>query len=49
MDKKELRTQIKALKKQHSKDELLEQSKLILNKLENNKSFIDAKIVKLAS
>ena len=49
MDKKELRTQIKSLKKQHSKEELLEQSQLILNKLENNKSFIDAKIVMLYS
>ena len=49
MDKKELRAQIKALKKQHTKEELLEQSQLILNKLENNKSFIDAKIVMLYS
>lgn len=49
IDKKELRSHIKALKKQHSKEELLEQSRLILNKLENNKSFIDAKIVMLYS
>ena len=49
MDKKELRSQIKTLKKQHSKEELHEQSKLILNKLENHKSFIDAKIVMLYS
>ena len=49
MDKKELRAHIKTLKKQHSKEQLLEQSKLILNKLENNKSFIDAKIVMLYS
>ena len=49
MDKKELRSHIKALKKQHSKESLLEQSKLILNKLENNKSFIEAKTVMLYS
>ena len=49
MDKKELRSHIKTLKKQHSKESLLEQSKLILNKLENNKSFIEAKTVMLYS
>ena len=49
MDKKELRSYIKTLKKQHSKESLLEQSKLILNKLENNKSFIEAKTVMLYS
>ena len=49
MDKKELRSQIKTLKKQHSKEELQEQSKLILKKLEENKYFIDAKIVMLYS
>ena len=49
MDKKELRSHIKILKKQHSKESLLEQSKLILNKLENNKSFIEAKTVMLYS
>ena len=49
MDKKELRFHIKTLKKQHSKECLLEQSKLILNKLENNKSFIEAKTVMLYS
>lgn len=49
MNKKELRSHIKALKKLRSKEELLRQSNLILNKLENNKSFIDAKIVMLYS
>jgi len=49
MDKKELRTQIKTLKKQHSKESLLEQSRLILNKLENHKSFVEAKTVMLYS
>ena len=49
MDKKELRACIKALKKQHSKECLLEQSKLILDKLENNKYFIDAETVMLYS
>ena len=49
MDKKELRSHIKTLKKQHSKEQLLEQSKLILNKLENNRHFIEAKNVMLYS
>ena len=49
MDKKELRSHIKVLKKQHSKEELHEQSRVILKKLEDNKSFIDAKIVMLYS
>ena len=49
MNKKELRSHIKALKKQHSKEELLEQSKLILNKLENHKSFKEAQIIMLYS
>lgn len=49
MDKKELRSHIKTLKKQHSKEELKKQSELILEKLENNKSFIEAKIVMLYS
>ena len=35
MDKKELRSFIKTLKKQHSKESLLEQSQLILSKLES--------------
>ncbi len=49
MDKKELRLHIKTLKKQHSKDELKRQSELILEKLENHKSFIEAKTVMLYS
>lgn len=49
MDKKELRNHIKALKKQQSKESLLSQSKMILNKLENHKDFIKAKIVMLYS
>lgn len=49
MDKKELRLHIKTLKKQHSKDELKRQSELILEKLENHKSFIEAKMVMLYS
>ncbi|MBR5603699.1 MAG: 5-formyltetrahydrofolate cyclo-ligase [Bacteroidales bacterium] len=49
MDKKELRTHIKSLKKQHSRESLLEQSKSILSKLENNKAFIEAKTVMLYS
>lgn len=47
MDKKELRTHIKALKKQHSKESLQEQSRLILDKLENNRLFVEAKTVML--
>lgn len=49
MDKKELRSHIKTLKKQHSKENLIEQSKVILNKLENNEFFKKAKIVMLYS
>ena len=49
MDKKELRTHIKSLKKQHSRESLLEQSKSTLSKLENNKAFIEAKTVMLYS
>lgn len=49
MDKKELRSHIKAFKKQHSKESLQEQSQLILNRLENNISFIKAKTVMLYS
>ena len=49
MNKTELRSHIKALKRQHSKEELLEQSKVILNKLECHKSFIEAKTVMLYS
>ena len=42
MEKKELRAQIKALKKQHSKEQLLEQSETILTKLERHPDFIKA-------
>lgn len=49
MDKKELRLHIKNLKKQHSKEELKNQSEMILAKLENHKSFIEAKTVMLYS
>lgn len=49
MDKKELRANIKTLKRQHSKESLLEQSKLILDKLENHEYFKEAKTVMLYS
>ena len=49
MDKKELRSHIKTLKKQHSKESLQEQSRLILDKLENNRLFVEAKTVMLYS
>lgn len=49
MDKKELRSHIKALKRQHTKVSLIEQSSLILNKLESHKDFIKARIVMLYS
>ena len=49
MNKTELRSHIKTLKRQHSKEELLEQSKVILNKLESHKSFIEAKSIMLYS
>ena len=49
MEKKELRAQIKALKKQHSKEQLLEQSEQILDKLEGHPDFIKAKRVMLYS
>lgn len=49
MDKKELRSHIKALKRQHTKVSLIEQSSLILNKLESHKDFIEAKTVMLYS
>ena len=42
MEKKELRAQIKALKKQHTKEQLLEQSEKILAKLEQHPDFIKA-------
>lgn len=49
MDKKELRHHIKTLKNQHSKENLQEQSALILDKLENHKDFVEAKTVMLYS
>ncbi len=49
MEKKELRAQIKALKKQHSKEQLLEQSKMIMAKLEQHPDFIKAERVMLYS
>ena len=45
MDKKELRTHIKLLKKQHTQAQLQEQSDLILSKLERHPDFIRAGIV----
>lgn len=42
MDKKELRTHIKMLKKQHTKEQLQEQSDLILSRLERHSDFIHA-------
>lgn len=49
MDKKELRARIKALKKQHTKEQLLEQSEVILKKLEQHPDFIKAEQVMLYS
>lgn len=49
MEKKELRAQIKALKKQHTKEQLLEQSEQILAKLERHPDFIKAERVMLYS
>ena len=47
MDKKELRAAIKALKKQHSKEQLMEQSVKILAKLEQHPDFVRARRVML--
>ena len=47
MDKKELRTHIKALKKQHTKEELLGLSDQILAKLEQHPDFVKAEKVML--
>lgn len=47
MDKKELRAHIKTLKKQHSKEQLLEQSEIIMNKLEQHPKFMNAERVML--
>ena len=49
MEKKELRAHIKALKKQHSKEQLLEQSEKILSKLECHPNFVIANKVMLYS
>ena len=47
MEKKELRAHIKALKKQHTKEQLLEQSETILAKLEQHPDFVKAEKVML--
>ena len=49
MDKKELRATIKTLKKQHTKEQLLEQSEIILAKLEQHPDFKNANIVMIYS
>ena len=49
MDKKELRAHIKALKKQHTKEQLLEQSEQIMAKLECHPDFVKAERVMLYS
>ena len=49
MTKPELRALIKQLKKQHTKEQLAEQSSKILKKLENNETFIQAQRVMLYS
>ena len=49
MDKKELRSTIKTLKKQHTKEQLLEQSEVILSKLEQHPAFQKAHIVMIYS
>ena len=49
MGKKELRVQIEALKKQHTKEQLMEQSKKILAKLEQHPDFIKAEKIMLYS
>ena len=49
MDKKELRNTIKTLKKQHTKEQLLEQSEIILSKLEQHPDFQEAHIVMIYS
>lgn len=48
-EKKELRSKIKALKKEHTKEQLLEQSEKILAKLEQHPDFIKAERVMLYS
>lgn len=49
MEKKELRAHIKALKKQHTKEQLLEQSEKIMAKLECHPDFVAAHKVMLYS
>lgn len=49
MDKKELRAEIKALKKQHTREQLLAQSEVILAKLEQHPDFVKAERVMLYS
>ena len=49
MEKKELRTLIKTLKKQHTKEQLFEQSEKILSKLEQHPDFVNAHSVMLYS
>ncbi|MBQ8958289.1 MAG: 5-formyltetrahydrofolate cyclo-ligase [Bacteroidales bacterium] len=49
MDKKELRARIKAIKKQHTKEELLEQSEKIMAQLECHPDFVKAHKVMLYS
>ena len=49
MDKKELRANIRLLKKQHTKEQLLEQSEIILSKLEQHPDFQKAHIVMIYS
>lgn len=49
MDKKTLRAEIKVLKKQHTKEQLMEQSEKILAKLEQHPDFVKAKRVMLYS
>lgn len=47
MDKKELRAQIKVLKKQHTKEQRMEQSERILAKLEQHPDFVKAEKIML--
>ena len=49
VDKRELRAQIKALKKQHTKEQLLDQSERILAQLERHPDFVKAERVMLYS
>jgi len=47
MEKKELRAQMKALKKQHSKEQLMEQSEKIMARLEQHPDFVKASKIML--